>query len=453
MGIIPKIVPLLIVLISLFLRLFNIEWYAEFLGDQGRTGIVIYRAWQDKTFLLVGPTVLTGQHLGPIWYYFIGPFFILSGFNPLGGAIGMAFFGTLATVVLYILSRKLFGPLVGPLVALLWAVSPLIIRQDQTIWEPNIVPLFVFLFLLGLKTRHFVLLWGATGVLVQLHIPNIIFIPIALAVSRRLKHAFSGILLFLLIQAPFLIYEVQHGFSNISGIVTVMSQPGVQSKTQLLASFTDYTSRVFYRVLPTGNQIVMIVIQIFLAVIIVLGKNRMMIFLLGFYVVGISAMARYQGLVHDHYLNFLLPLPFLFVGNALFLLRRFSRLGTVLVGMLLIGWQIATPHYFLEPRSDITRTRNVVRAIVTDTVGPFSFTVISTPSYSDLHYRYYFLLMDSQPKEIDDPDSRTAYLICEIGLICPLEPTAGLEWRYRKTIRVMGSEIFVFDREKESRVQ
>lgn len=459
MGIIPKITLFLIIAIASFLRLYNIGEAAEFLGDQGRTGIVIYEALRDKTVPLVGPTVLTGEHLGPIWYYLIGPFFILSGFNPLGPAIGMALFGVVATALLYVLAKKLYGTVIGSIVALLWAVSPLIVHQDQVIWEPNLVPLFVILFLLGLKTRHYLLLWGACGVLIQLHTPNIIFIPIALGFtvwgfSKTAKRSIlTGLLLFLLIQIPFLVYEVQHGFDDILGIAKVMSQPSIQSKTQLLASFIDYTSRVFFRVIPTGNQVAMIVLQIFIAAIILLTKRRFMVFLLGFYIVGIGAMARYQGLVHDHYLNFLLPLPFLFVGNALYVLRRRSLVGAVLVGMLLVVWHITKPQYFTEPRGDIARSRAVALAIETDADGPFSFTVISSPSYSDLHYRYFFLLAGRQPKDIRDRNYDTVYLICEAGSTCPKEQSAGTQWQYKKTLRVMSSQIFVFGRGKETGVQ
>lgn len=453
MGIISKITPFLVIIIALFLRLFAIGEAAEFLGDQGRTGIMVFEALRDRTIPLIGPTVLTGQHLGPVWYYLIGPFFIFAGFNPLGPAIGMAAFGVAATAMLYVLAKKLFGNTIGGIVALLWAVSPLIIRQDQTIWEPNLVPLFVILFLLGLKTSSYLLLWGAAGVLVQLHYPNIIFIPIALAVSLRKRRALAGILLFLLIQIPFFLYEVQHGFSDILEIVKVMGQPGVQSKTQLVAAFIDYTSRIFFRVIPIGRPVVMIAMQILVGVLVLTTKSPFLIFLLGFYVVGVGAMARFTGLVFDHYLNFLLPLPFLFVGNALFFLRRFSRLGAVLAGLLLLGWHITNPQFFAEPRNDIARARAVTRAIEVEANGPFSFSIISSPSYSDLHYRYFFLLAGTQPKPIGESDLDTVYLICEVGSICPDQPSWGTGWRYRKTLFVLGSRVFVFGRQKETGVQ
>ena len=355
-----------------------------------------------------------------------------------------------ATIALYVLAKKLYGAAIGSLVALLWAVSPLIVRQDQIIWEPNLVPLFVILFLLGLKTRLYLLLWGATGVLVQLHYPNIIFVLIALVVTR---FSIVGILLFLLIQTPFLIYEIQHRFSDIVGVVNVMSQPSAISKRQFLSAFIDYTSRVFFRVIPTGNQVAMITIQVIVAILLLITKSRWSIFLLGLYLFGIAAMARYQGLVYDHYLNFLLPLPFLFVGNALFFLRRFSRFRAVLVGMLLVVWHITKPQYFTEPRSDIARSRAVALAIKSDADGPFSFTVISSPSYSDLHYRYFFLLAGFQPKDIRESDYDTLYLICEVGSTCPNQPTGGTQWQYKKTLSVMSSQIFVFGRGKESGVQ
>src|SRR3989344_14242 len=465
MRIIAKIAPFFIVLLSLILRLYNIEQFAEFLGDQGRTGIIVYEAWRDRTIPLIGPTVLTGQHLGPAWYYLIGPFYILSRFNPLGPAVGMALYGALATLTLYLLTKKLYGPFIGSLVALLWSVSPLIVRQDQTIWEPNLVPLFVLVFLLGLKNRNYLLLWGACGVLVQLHIPNIIFIPIAIVVSRRWKPAFAGVLLFLLIQVPFFVYETQHGFRDIVGVMNVMSQPSAFSKTQFLMSFIDYTSRVFFRAIPTGNQVAMIVIQLMLGLLLLVSKSRWNIFLLAIFVFGIAAMARYQGLVHDHYLNFLLPFPFLFIANGLRIVHKYSKLGTVLVGSILIIWQITKPGYFPQPRGDIDRVGEGASAIVQDAQGfSYSFTVIGSPSFNDLHYRYFFLLNHSVPADIRTHNVDKLYVICEIGNMCPnLDQHAVInvmcfdahcegeypklnlwEWNYEKIIPVGSSFIFVF---------
>src|SRR3989344_7764779 len=105
-----EIIALILVLLTAaFLRLYRIAELTEFLGDQGRTGIHIYEAWQKKELPLVGPTVLSGQHLGPAFYYLIAPSFILTNFNPLAPAVFTAFLGVGAVALLWFLSKKLFG--------------------------------------------------------------------------------------------------------------------------------------------------------------------------------------------------------------------------------------------------------------------------------------------------------------------------------------------------------
>ena len=134
-----------LVFISTFLRLYRISQLTEFLGDQGRTGMVIYEAWMTKTIPLAGPTVLSGQHLGPFFYYLMAPSFILSGFNPLGPSMFTAILGVVTVVLLFYISNKLFGFWIGFFIALLYAVSPSIITQDRIIWEPNAIPFFTLL--------------------------------------------------------------------------------------------------------------------------------------------------------------------------------------------------------------------------------------------------------------------------------------------------------------------
>ncbi len=99
----------LVLLVAAFLRLYRLEAFTEFLGDQGRTGIIIWNAWNNKIFPLVGPPVLSGQYLGPFFYYFMAFPFILSHFNPLGPALWMAMLGILNVFLIFFLGKKLFG--------------------------------------------------------------------------------------------------------------------------------------------------------------------------------------------------------------------------------------------------------------------------------------------------------------------------------------------------------
>src|SRR3990167_6240800 len=139
-----------VLLVATFLRLYRITQRTEFLGDQERTGIHVYQAWSSRKLPLVGPTVLSGQHLGPAFYYIIAPSFILTGFNPVMPAVFTAFLGIGAVGLLWWLGRQLFGWQIATMVAALWAVSQQIASSDRVLWEPNLLPFFILLYLMAL---------------------------------------------------------------------------------------------------------------------------------------------------------------------------------------------------------------------------------------------------------------------------------------------------------------
>ena len=211
-----KVFVLVLLIVAGFLRLWRINELTEFLGDQGRTGMIIYEAWKARQLPLVGPPVLTGQFLGPAFYYIIGLPFILGGFHPVVPSVFMTLLGVLTVFLLYRLAAALFGTWIGIAVAGLYAVSPSIVRADRTVWEPTAVPLFVLLYLWCVysvfeKRRYWYLLpMGAiVGVLVQLHYPNIFYVGLSVGLLLLLKKSvllwfLAGIAGFLLILSPFL---------------------------------------------------------------------------------------------------------------------------------------------------------------------------------------------------------------------------------------------------------
>src|SRR5437773_514679 len=122
---------LLLFILALLLRIWNIQNLAEFLGDQGRTGLILYHAWTTKIIPLVGPPILTAQHLGPFFYYFLFPSFLVSKFHPLGPAIFLTVVDSITVLCLYFLARKLCTKSTAIVLGLLYATSPLIITQSR----------------------------------------------------------------------------------------------------------------------------------------------------------------------------------------------------------------------------------------------------------------------------------------------------------------------------------
>lgn len=404
----PIIALIALLLIAAFLRLYRITELTEFLGDQGRTGIHIYQAWKDRILPLVGPTVLSGEHLGPAFYYLIAPAFILTGFNPVMPAVFTALLGVGAVGLLWWLASVLFSWQIATMLSALWAVSPQIVASDRVLWEPNIIPFFIFLYLVALYKHWGVIAGLALGILVQLHYPNLIFIGLTLLYGLR-----RGIVLgFLLALSPFLFYESTHNFENILGVLTNFSSSG--GEWRLTANILDYSSRVMHRLAPVSGAFFVLFLPL------LLKPTFWKIFIGFWFASGIMAMSLYRGVVFDHYLFFLLPATFLLFG---FLLNWLKEKSHIIVPAMLVAalflFHLSKTDIFKPGLNDIVRTRAVVQEIERQTGNQsFSFGLIASRSFSDLHYRFFFLTQGLKPQSIVSHDYQTLFLVCEMTS-CP----------------------------------
>lgn len=426
------------------MRLNRIAFRTEFLGDQGRAGLVAMDISQGK-FPQLGPTVLSGQYLGPAFYYLVGVPFIAGGFDPLWPAVATALLGVFSIYLLWYVAASLAGPTPALFVAALWAFSPHIISADQIIWEPNIIPFFVFGWIACLvrlfKRGHwmFALFAGASvGILLQLHYPNGIFLALsavaAVALWSRAKsrgdkrltiHYYIGFALALLgTLAPFLWHEVTHGFENTLGVVSVFSQTGGSTplgKRVILAQGLDYAGRVFGRMIPLRDSWQSAGALAATAGVLLISWN-VWAFLVGVWLaVGLGAFALYRGVVFDHYLMFLFPAPFIVLALLLKILEKHTILRvSAFVGILLILFlhmsSIAKPSAEAADIPRLTQMTREARALAGS--EPFVFALISSRSFSDLHWRYFFNRQGVSPLPVDDPAAGQLIVACE-KLPCP----------------------------------
>src|SRR3989304_5692453 len=83
-----------ILLIGAFFRLYRIDEYMTFLGDEGRDAIIVRRLLVNFDPILIGPGTSVGNmYLGPIYYYMIAPFLLLFNFSPVGPSVFIALLG------------------------------------------------------------------------------------------------------------------------------------------------------------------------------------------------------------------------------------------------------------------------------------------------------------------------------------------------------------------------
>lgn len=473
-----------IISIAGVLRWYRLSELTEFLGDQGRTMLVMRDFVERGVIPLAGPTTLSGHNLGPFFYYLLLPGYLVGGGNPFVVSLWMTLLGVGAVVVLYKAIQEMFGVWPARLVSLLWAISPFIIASDRVIWEPNLVPLFALFFAYLLyradkenRLWQWMSLGGVVGILVQLHYPNIFFIGITAlymgykVVMKRINYRMLGVLGgFVLVLTPFIIHEFAVEFRDITGIGAVFST-GVGTevgKRMMLDTTLENAFRIFGRALPFMSKQSVLLVALFWAVFILRYPTKKNIFLSLWLGGGFLGMARYTGVVHDHYLYFLVPVPFFMIASFLSTIKSpTAKLISIPLILFVSYFQLAKADFFKPGNNDISRVQASVETLKSE-VGittPFSFTLVDSRSFSDLHYRYNMAVTNLNPLPITNLAYETLFLICDQDTCDPVEKYLALEkiqalcydghcnekyptidlrrdWRYKETV----GRLYVFER-------
>ena len=124
---------ILIIAVAAFCRLYRIQDYMEFLGDQGRDVVIARSFLKDHNLFFIGPqTSIGNMYLGPYYYYlFVVPGLLLTWFNPVGPSIVVAILGALTVYLLFCFSSQWFDKKTAYIVSFLYAISPVVIKYSD----------------------------------------------------------------------------------------------------------------------------------------------------------------------------------------------------------------------------------------------------------------------------------------------------------------------------------
>lgn len=280
--------PLLIVffIISIGLRLYNFEPHLTFLGDQGRDAIIVKRIITFEHLPLVGPPTSIGQvFLGPFYYYLIAPFLLLWNFNPVGLGYGVLILSCIGILLSYLAVSKTMGKLVASLFLAFIASSSVNISFARFSWNPNLLPVFIFITLYffykmitKLHTRDAFVFGLFFALSLQLHYVTIMLaLPFTVLLlvgylknTRRFKQLATNLLVsiasFGLFFSPLIIFDLRHDFINTKTFLKMFSQTDVVSSphASLLARFID----THYQFV---NHVLAVNVPFFIAFILIIG--------------------------------------------------------------------------------------------------------------------------------------------------------------------------------------
>ena len=231
-------------------RLIGLPGRGDFDGDQGHDMLTLLGLVRDGVVPLLGPPTSVGDfHHGAAYYYLLAPVAWLFGPDPVAVLVFIAGLGTAAVGVTWWLTRAIGGRAAALIAGLLLAVSPSAIEESTFIWNPSPIPFFAVVALAASwrahqtgRARWWTLAVASAGMVIQLHVLGIAFLPPILALAfvdwraarrrgeadrarRTLTGVIAGLGLVAILFIPLLLHEVQSDFSETRHALAYFTGP------------------------------------------------------------------------------------------------------------------------------------------------------------------------------------------------------------------------------------
>jgi 4-amino-4-deoxy-L-arabinose transferase-like glycosyltransferase len=240
-----------LLVLAALVRFVGLEARGRFDGDQGHDVLVLLQLVRDGSLPLLGPPTSIGDfHHGAAYYYLLAPVAWLSGANPTAIVAWIAALGVAAVGVTWWFARSVGGRVTAVIAGLLMAVSPAAIEESTFIWNPNPIPLFAAL-ALGCAwrahstggARWWIPAILAAGMVVQLHVLGIVFLPPILALALTdivrawrsgdgararalIRATAAGLALAALLFVPLVLHELETDFGETRRALAYFSAGG-----------------------------------------------------------------------------------------------------------------------------------------------------------------------------------------------------------------------------------
>jgi 4-amino-4-deoxy-L-arabinose transferase-like glycosyltransferase len=309
----------LVLIFSAFLRLYKIDGYMEFLGDQGRDVVHVWEFITKGNLMFIGPqTSIGNMYLGPWYYYLIAPSLWLFHFNPIGPAVFVAILGVLTTYLIYKVGSNWFDNKAGLFASLIFAISPVVIKYTSFSWNPNIMPFFSLLFIYYLsKKRYLLATISFVFVLNSHYLGLLLLIPAAYIFyitnpKPNKKTILTSLFVLLLGFLPLILFDLKHHGQNVGNIWHFFSnrQETVNLKAykalpNLWPLFTQITGRIF----SLWDQSFLNIFSLLflgLTILFIAKKRSQNLILVSIWIFGgLVGFGLYKQHIYDHYFGFL----------------------------------------------------------------------------------------------------------------------------------------------------
>lgn len=433
----------------------------EFLGDQGRDVTIIKDFWQKGNLFFIGPqTSIGNMYLGPFFYYLIAPFLLLFNYNPAGPAIFVALLNIFTVYLIYYIGKKWFNLKVGIVSSFIFAISPVVIKYSNFIWNPNIMPLFSLLFIyfffeaFRVKKYHYFLYASLAFVMVMnSHYLGLALLPPVgiywvykcyLFLKNKtkdkklfLKYTLLAFLVFFISLIPQILFDIKHQGQNTKALLdfftyreTTVNIKPYKAIPKLFPLFQQINSRVVAGKNELVGSIASVLFIIALIYHVFINNRRSKIndlksfFIIFFwYLSGLVALALYKQHIYDHYFAFLFPCVCLLFG---YLISKFKYIGYLFLVIITIFSILENPFRY-PPNHQLKTVSDISNLIIDNSDNQeFNFALLAKQNY-DPPYRY--LLGNKKAKIVNLPTNlaNQLFVVCEPFQI-DCNPINNPEW-------------------------
>ncbi|CAN5362518.1 hypothetical protein BH10PAT1_BH10PAT1_7750 [soil metagenome] len=227
---------ILIILGGLFLRIFHPLTLFQYSHDQDLAGWFVRDILINHHLRLIGQeTSSHGVFIGPYFYYLQIPFYLLTKMDPAGTLLLPIILGTFSIFSVYYVFNKMISRNAGLIGALIYSFSILIVFTDREVVPTMPVVLWTIWFLFAIwkilnKQKYgyiiigflFGLIWSINLQLVIVA-PLILFAQIFSKGKINFKELIIGIVIAVILNIPFVAFEVRHGFQQTKSLVSSLT--------------------------------------------------------------------------------------------------------------------------------------------------------------------------------------------------------------------------------------
>jgi hypothetical protein len=224
----------LIVVLGIWLRTFNLSSRYSFGWDQQDDAVKVMGIISGKSLTLIGPRVAgPDSFFVPPWhYYFLSPFYLAGNGSPWSGEAATIFVGVVTIFIYYLTAKKLWGEKVGLLSA--WGAG---LAYSLVSWNVMYTPaLTAIVFYLGNKMfedKRYVLpaivaaFFAGTTHLVPATLLVMVLLGIFLMKKRpKMRTVLIALLIGTVSLLPLLAFDIRHDFLNIRKVLEFAGKQG-----------------------------------------------------------------------------------------------------------------------------------------------------------------------------------------------------------------------------------